>query len=137
MSVAPLVRRVIVCRKVEVTDPGPNQVYHLHGLVEAIRPRAGNGFPFREKELWLFVQYSDGAGTHHPSLELVRQTLEADELIMTWQLPPIHMTAGRFTVLSRAHRMPHVPFPEPGIYEFRVRCGDNHATDEVRLEGRP
>jgi hypothetical protein len=137
MSIAPLVRRVIVCRKVEVTNPGPSQEYVIRGVITSVRPRTGITFPYREKDLWVFIQYSDGAGTHNPTLELVRMKLESEEVIATWRLPPIHMTAGRFAVLSRAHRLKSVPFPEPGVYEFRVRCAGNLASDEVRVEDRP
>ncbi len=137
MSIAPVVRRVIVCRKVEVTDPGPNQAYTVRGVVNSIRPRAGVSFPFREKELWVFIQYADGAGTHRPTLELVRHRLESEEVVSTWSLSPIHLTSRRFAVLSRAHKLRGIPFPEPGIYEFRVRCDANVAGDEVRLENNP
>jgi hypothetical protein len=47
------------------------------------------------------------------------------------------MTAGRFVVLSRGQKLKSIPFPGPGIYEFRVRCGDSVATDEIRLEDEP
>jgi hypothetical protein len=54
MSVAPLVRRVIVCRKVEVANAGSNQLYHLRGVVNTIRPAIGLSFPYREKFGFLF-----------------------------------------------------------------------------------
>ena len=137
MSITPLVRRVIVCRKVEVTNAGPGQLYHIRGVVNTIRPKAGTSFPYREKELWVFVQYSDGAGTHRPTLELIRHSLETEEVVATWNLPPIHLTAGRFAVLSRGHKLRGIPFPEPGVYEFRVRCDGNAAGDEIRVEDNP
>ena len=76
MSIAPIVRRVIVCRKVEVTDPGPNQSYTVRGIETIIRPPQSHGFPHREKELWLFAQFSDGAGSHIAHFALIHQHLE-------------------------------------------------------------
>lgn len=134
MSVAPLVRRVIVCRKVEAS-PGPLGLpYTLRGVETSIRPPESRGFPYRETELWLFVQYADGDGTHPVRFELVRQHLESEEVVMALDLPPIHMTRGRFFVLNRGYKLTAVPFPEPGIYEFRIRSGTNRGGDEVRLE---
>jgi len=51
MSVAPVVRRVIVCRKVEVTNPGPNQEYAIRGPMDVIRPRVGLSFPYAARGL--------------------------------------------------------------------------------------
>lgn len=134
MSVAPLVRRVIVCRKVEAENARPGEPYTVRKALTAIRPTAGRGYPVREKELWLFVQYSDGQGTHEIRFELVRQHLESEEVVIAFNLPPIHMTRGRFFVLNRAYRLPRLLFPEPGVYEFRIWCGENLGTDELRLE---
>jgi hypothetical protein len=47
------------------------------------------------------------------------------------------MTAGRFAVLNRGYRLLGLPFPEPGWYEFRIRCGTVTSSDEVRLEESP
>ncbi len=137
MSVAPLVRRVIVCRKVEVTNPGPSQVYTVQGIETVIRLRGGKTFPHREAELWVFAQFSDGDGTHPVRFELVRQRLESEEVLVSVDLPPVHLTAGRFAVLNRGYKLTGVPFPEPGWYEFRVRCGTGVGTDEMRLEESP
>lgn len=137
MSVAPLVRRVIVCRKVEASSGPLGLPYSARGVETTIRPPLGGLFPYCEDELWLFVQYADGQGTHPVKFELVRQHLESEEVVLAVDLPPIHMTRGRFFVLNRGYRMLQVPFDEPGIYEFRVRCGDNVQTDEIRLEERP
>lgn len=137
MSVAPVVRRVIVCRKVEVTNPGPNQEYAIRGIIDLLRPPAGRTFPYRERGLWVFAQFVDGAGTHPVVLDVVRVGIDSETLIKSYRLPPVHMTRGRFFVLNRAYRLPDVPFPEAGIYEFRVRCGPSQNTDELRLEDHP
>jgi hypothetical protein len=134
MSVAPLVRRVIVCRKVEAAMAPLGLPYTVRGVETTIRPPEGEAFPYRERELWLFVQYADGDGSHPVRFELVRQQLESEELVAAFDLPPIHLTKGRFFVLNRGYRLTDVPFREPGIYEFRIRCGSNLGIDEVRLE---
>jgi hypothetical protein len=134
MSVAPLVRRVVVCRKVEAAATPLGLPYTVRGVETSLRVPAGQSFPLLERELWLFVQYTDGAGTHPVRFELVRQELESEEIVLAYDLPPIHMTRGRFFVLNRGYRLPLVPFPAPGVYELRVRCGGNVGVDELRLE---
>ncbi|AWM37790.1 hypothetical protein GobsT_41890 [Gemmata obscuriglobus] len=134
MSVAPLVRRVTVCRKVEAASGPLGLPYTARGIETTIRPPVGGAFPYAEQELWLFVQYADGQGTHPVRFELVRQRLETEDPVVAFDLPPIHMTRGRFFVLNRGYRLALVPFPEPGIYEFRIRCGNNAGCDEIRLE---
>jgi hypothetical protein len=125
---------VIVCRKVEAAMAPLGLPYTVRGVETTIGPPVGGTFPYREPELWLFVQYSDGEGTHPVRFELIRQRLDSEEVILALDLPPVHMTRGRFFVLNRGYRLADVPFPEPGIYEFRIRCGNNVGTDEVRLE---
>lgn len=134
MSVAPLVRRVIVCRKVEASSGPLSLPYSVRGVQTFLRPPAGSSFPLQASGLWLFVQYADGQGSHNVRFELIRQHLESEELVVAFSLPPIHMTRGRFFVLNRGYRLPDLPFVEPGIYEFRIRCGNNVGTDEIRLE---
>ena len=134
MSVAPLVRRVIVCRKVEAESAQLGSPYTVRKVLTAIRPSAGNTYPIREEELWLFVQCTDGQGSHPVKFELVRLHLESEEVVLAFDLPPIHMTRGRFFVLNRGYRLAGLVFPAPGIYEFRIRCGENVGTDELRLE---
>ena len=136
MSVAPLVRRVIVCRKVEADSAQAGAPYTVKKVVTAIRPTPGNLYPITEEELWLFVQYTDGQGSHPVKFELVRQHLESEEMVLSLDLPPIHMTRGRFFVLNRGYRLTYLPFQTAGIYEFRIRCGENVGTDELRLEDR-
>lgn len=136
MSVAPLVRRVIVCRKVEAATGPLGLPYTVRGIETTIRPPADGTFPYQELELWLFVQYADGDGSHPVKFQLVRQHLESEEVVLALDLPPVHMTRGRFFVLNRGYRLARVPFPEPGIYEFQIRCGNNVGTDEIRLEDR-
>src|SRR5689334_184845 len=112
MSVAPLVRRVIACRKVEASTGPLSLPYTVRGVETTIGLPDGS-FPYVEPELWLFVQYSDGAGTHGVRFELVRQRLESEEVVLAFDLPPIHMTRGRFFVLNRGYRLAQIPFSEP------------------------
>ena len=69
--------------------------------------------------------------------EFVRQHLESEEVVLAFDLPPVHMTRGRFFVLNRGYRLPRLPFAQPGVYEFRVRCGNNVGVDEIRVEDVP
>jgi hypothetical protein len=131
MSVAPLIRRVIACQKITVDSSAPGMPYTLHGVLGSIKaPR----FPFLFPELWLFVQYADGDGTHLPIAEVIRTELADETAVMRIPLPPIHMTKGRFYVLSRAYKLRRIPFRDAGLYEFRIRCGANSAADEIRME---
>ncbi|MDB5309738.1 MAG: hypothetical protein JWO38_3940 [Gemmataceae bacterium] len=137
MSVAPVVRRVIVCAKVEVDRAEPGYPYTLRRVLNTIRHSTGQEFPFTYPELWVFAQYVDGAGSHQILLDLVRVDVADETVIRQYRMPPVHMIAGRFFVLSRGYKISDVPFPEPGVYEFRVRCGVNIGVDEIRLERNP
>ncbi len=131
MSVAPLVRRVIACQKITVDLNAPGMPYTLHGVWSSIRvPRFSYLFP----ELWLFAQYSDGDGTHRPVVQIVRTELETETEVIQFALPPVHLTKGRFYILSRAYKLSRIPFERAGWYELRIRCGTNVARDEIRME---
>jgi hypothetical protein len=131
MSVAPVIRRVIVCQRIVADIRVPERPYTISGLVNTIR---ATEFPHLAEEFWVFVQYSDGYGSHPVSLEVVLTGIEEEKVIKRIALPPIHLTQGRFDVLSRAYKLTAIPFPQPGVYEIRIKCGDNCGTDEIRLE---
>jgi hypothetical protein len=82
----------------------------------------------------LMAKEADGEGSHPVKFELVRQDLESEEVILAFDLPPIHMTHGRFFVLNRGYKLTHVVFPAAGINEFRILCVNNVGADEIRLE---
>jgi hypothetical protein len=114
---------------------GPNQEYVLRGILDVVRSTPSVPFPFRARGIWMFVQYSDGDGVHSAKLRVFRE--HDGFLVGEYSLPPVRMTGGRLVVLSRAYRLPEIPFFEPGVYEFRVVCGENVAADTIRVEEAP
>ncbi len=131
MSVAPIIRRVISCQEVAADIVNPGRPYTIRGVLSTIQATT---FPHVASEFWVFVQYVDGSGSHPVTLEMFRMEVAAEKLIKRIDLPPIHLTQGRFSVLSRAYKLSGMPFPQPGIYEIRIKCGVNVGVDELRLE---
>ena len=130
---APLVRRVLLCRKVEVTSVGlPDEEYVIRGVLNTVRPGSGVPFPFLARGLWMFVQFSDGQGVHPIKLRVFRE--DDGALVGDFTLPPVRMNRERLAVLSRAYKLPEIPFRSPGVYEFRVVCGESAAADTLRVE---
>jgi hypothetical protein len=130
---APLVRRVLLCRKVEVTNAGlPEEEYVIRGVLNTVRSLSGVPFPFLARGLWMFVQFSDGQGVHSIKLRVFRE--DDGALVRDFTLPPVRMTIERLALLSRAYKLPEIPFRTPGVYEFRVVCGESVAADTIRVE---
>jgi hypothetical protein len=130
---APVVRRVLLCRKVEVTNAGlPDEEYVIRGILDTVRPLSDVPFPFLARGLWIFVQFSDGQGVHSVKLRVYRE--DDGSLAGDFTLPPVRMTRERLAVLSRAYKLPVIPFRSPGVYEFRVVCGESVAADILRVE---
>jgi hypothetical protein len=130
---APMIRRVLLCRKVEVTNAGlADEEYVTRGILDTVRPSSGIPFPFLARGVWMFVQFSDGEGVHPMKLRVFRE--DDGALVGDFTLPPVRMTRKRLAVLSRAYKLPEIPFRSPGVYEFRVVCGESVVADTLRVE---
>jgi hypothetical protein len=95
----------------------------------------GKKFPYRESEIWVYIQLSGGLGPVRLGVEL-RQKMETLRDIpgepafpttyrhvgVVVEENPFTFPAGdnRLTVYETAIRLSRVPFREEGVYEFRI-----------------
>jgi hypothetical protein len=130
-----VVRHFIACERIE-RSPDRRQC-SLVNVIHAIQPLPGAPFPRIHPELCLFVQMTDGQGTHSFQLQLV--FLDEDETVIH-TTPPVERDLGPDPLV--VHGWPltlrNVPFPRPGVYEFRLMCdGQEVAREAIRLRENP
>lgn len=131
----PVVRHFIACERIERSPDG--RQCSLVNVIHAIQPLPGVPYPRIHPELGLFVQMSDGRGTHSFQLELVYL---AEEEVVIHATPPVERDLGPDPLMVHGWplRLRNVPFPHPGVYEFRLRCdGQEVAREPIRLRENP
>jgi hypothetical protein len=67
----PVVRHLLVCRRVTFDLSAPGAAYSLHGLITQLQLEAGAEFPIAVPELWAFLQVFGDAGEYEIWIELV------------------------------------------------------------------
>lgn len=130
----PVVRHFLVCQRVRYDLDSPEAPYSLLGLLTAIGPEPGTGYPLLHTELWLFAQFQGDAGEDDVWIELVAVDDEGEATAEETTFGPWRLrmpTEG--VVESRAFRLLNVPFATPGVYEFRLRCGPDVLAREPLL----
>jgi hypothetical protein len=122
-----------VCQNVTYDAGNPGAPYSLQGVVTVIGwEPPGDGLL---DLLWVFAQGSGDPGEYEVWLELVSLDDEGEDAgeetsfgPLTWVMPE-----GVFAH-SRAWILRNIPFPNPGVYEFRLRCGpDILAREQILL----
>ena len=73
-----------------------------------------------------------GDGTHEVTIEVVRVVNGLEEVVSSVPAAPVEIMPGEF--VSRREVLLNVPFPTPGQYQVRVRCGENVGRDTFELE---
>ena len=120
-------RHLLVCQEV-LYDPFQfGAAYSLRGLITTISPRDDIGFPLAAEKLTLFAQVFGSPGTYPVGIDLVEVEEEDDEGTRVASLGPFLLTVrpGRF-VEGVVFPLSNVPFPRPGVYEFRLRRGHDN-----------
>jgi hypothetical protein len=131
----PVVRHFIACERIE-RSPDRRQC-SLVNVIHAIQPLPGAPYPRIHPELCLFVQMTDGQGRHSFQLQLV--FLDEDETVIH-TTPPIERDLGPDPLVIHGWPLTlrNVPFPRPGVYEFRLMCdGREIAREPIRLRENP
>src|SRR5262249_34239382 len=126
----PVVRHLIACERIE-RSPDRRQ-YSLVNVIHAIRSLPGAPYSRIHPELCLFLMMTDGQGRHSFQVQLV--FLDDETVIHT--TPPIERDLGPDPLV--VHGWPltlrNVPFPRPGVYEFRLMSdGREIAREPIRL----
>jgi hypothetical protein len=100
-------------------------------VISVLGPEPASGYPLSQPILWLFAQFQGNVGNYEVWADLVRVDDETDEETEVATFGPwvliVHPDAY---AESRGWRLRKVPFPEPGVYEIRIRCG----TDLLAIE---
>jgi hypothetical protein len=131
----PVVRHFIACERIERSPDGRH--CSLVNVIHAIRPLPGAPYPRVHPALSLYVLLTDGQGRHSFQVQLV--ILEEEETVIH-TTPPIERDLGPdpLAVHGWPLTLRNVPFPRPGVYEFRLLCdGSEIAREPIRLRETP
>ena len=131
-------RHLLVCREV-LRDPfAPGAAYSLRGLVVFLQPNDDIGYPLAAESLVLFAQVFGDAGQYDFWVDLVFVEDDGSESHVTTYGPmAASVRPGQF-VEALTFPISNVPFPQPGIYEFRLRrdaVQEPLATERLLLKG--
>ena len=131
MGVLPTARISVVCR---AAVPNADGSWTLHEPLSTITPNRGGKKGYRLPSVWVYSQLSDGDGVFNLSVEMwTRDTGSLFEKAPVVRSDVTRQTfPHRLTVVEYGVEFTEVPFPRPGLYEFRVLAdgravGDNPA----------
>jgi hypothetical protein len=101
------------------TPPGGAQ-YSLVNVIYAIKPLPGLSYPRIHPELWLFVQMTDGRGSHSFRIELIF----LDDQRSTYTSGPVTLDLGDDPLIVHGWpiRLKNLLLQRPGLYEFHLLC---------------
>ena len=116
--------RLLACSELEADLSNPDSGYSLKNILVHVRPADGLGFPFRIPRIWLFAQLFGTPGEYLLRVRVSRLVLEEDEIVEAgepiaygpWE---IELPDGNY-VECFGIPLTHVPFKEPGVYEFQL-----------------
>src|SRR5262249_44424654 len=113
----------------------PRAPYSTHGVLTVLGPETGAGYPLAYPVVWLFAQFQGDAGEYEIWVDLFRTGDATGEEFEVATYGPWGLTLRPDAfVETRGWKLRNVPFSEPGLYEFRVRCGaDVLATEGLLL----
>lgn len=121
----PIAHQFLLCLHAEYDSTEPVTPYSLFNLAFELRPPEDVEFPF-VAELWMFARFT-GTGVHKLSVEVYAIPPDEDEAeaeLVLGRKPYTCRFGNEPTGLSRAWRLRGVPFPRPGLYEFRLLNDD-------------
>jgi hypothetical protein len=123
----PVVRHFIACERIE-HSPGSRNV-GLYNLIHAIRPASDAIYPLIRRNLCLYVLLTDGSGRLPFQVRLMFIEEEETEIYTT---PPLSRDLGSnpLAVMGWPLVLRNVPFPQPGLYEFRLLCAGQEIARE-------
>jgi hypothetical protein len=128
------VRHLLLCQDVVYEFDNPAAPYSLQGVVTALGPEPGVGYPLRQDLLWVFAQASGDPGEYELWIDLVPLDDDGDDAGEGTSFGPwVLIVHEGVYVESRAWRLRNIPFAGPRVYEFRLRCGSDILTREQLL----
>ncbi len=122
MDERPIIRHFLACDDTIVSADGER--YSLVHLIHAIRPLPGIVYPRRHPLICLFVQMTNGRGSHQCRFELVVGSGPNERTVYSTPAQRYDLGTDPLAVLGLPVRLENLPFPVPGQYEFRFYCDD-------------
>lgn len=113
----------IACHGVRCDGVDADAGYTLDRVIVHVRPRDGNGFPFRVARLFVFAQLYGTPGDYTLHVRLLRvRAVEGEDVIETRRdfAPQAIAISGENYVECFALGFSDVWFTEPGVYEFQL-----------------
>lgn len=115
-------RHLVVCREVVYDPLDAEAPYSLRGLLTALRPDDDYGYPWCLELVCLFAQLFGEPGRYVVRIELVRISEDGSDVgtaATVYGPAPVWVRVGEFVEWAW-FMLTYVPFPEPGLYEFRL-----------------
>jgi hypothetical protein len=131
----PVVRHFVACERIDTS--ADRKQYSLVDVIHVIKPLpdAQPAYPRIHPSLWLFVQMSDGRGSHTFRIQLV---FDGDK--STYASSPVILDLGNdpLTVHGWPIHLKNLLFQRPGLYEFLLLCDEQViATESIVLREVP
>jgi hypothetical protein len=122
MDELPLIRHFLACDEIIISPDGER--YSLVNLIHAIRPLPGVTYPRRHPLLCLFVQMTNGRGSHVFRVEFVSGVGPAERTIYATPSRQYDLGNDPLAVLGLPIRLENLSFPAAGQYEFHLICDE-------------
>src|SRR5688500_11216236 len=119
--VLPKVRLFVPCMSLDI---GPGKPVTIHSPLHTIRMPPGISEKYVVDAIWFYVVLTDGVGAFRLSVEMRND----EDVVLQKGKPALHQFRGGGQL--EAHEVPvsmsPVPFPRPGMYEFRLLANHVH-----------
>jgi hypothetical protein len=116
----PVAKSIILCEDV-LPGPGSTGNVHLMNVFSAIRPTANPPYPYRLRQLCVFLQLTDALG-EGPGRIVGRQA-ETDRIVFSSHEQTIRFQ-DRLQQKWVHYRLTNCPFPTPGLYWIQFSYDD-------------
>ena len=113
----------IACHAVRYDGTDADAGHTLERVIVHVRPRDGNGFPFRLARLWVYAQLHGTPGDYALRVHMLRLgvTDEGETILTRREFGPKAVEiSGNNYVEGFALALTDVWFTEPGVYEFQL-----------------
>lgn len=130
----PVVRHLLLCQHIEYDFGNPMAPYSLQGVVTSLGPEPGDGYPLLVDILWVFAQGTGDPGKYEVWIDLVPVDEDGNNTGEATPFGPLIwiISEGAY-VESRGWAIRFIPFPAPGLFEVRLRCGPDILAREQLL----
>lgn len=121
----PVVKSMILCEDV-LPGPAGTENVHLMNVFSAVRFTSAGGFPFRLRQLCVFLQLTDAEG--EAVGQIVARHLDSGKEIFGTSRHNIRFE-DRLQVKWVLFRLSDCPFPEFGVYSIEFHCDEQWLAD--------